>query len=78
MTAPLPHVTDHAVLRYLERVRGMDIEAVRRHIAALCAGAVACGAICYRAEGHRFTIADRTVVTVRPMPGKPSRPRGGA
>jgi len=26
---PLAHVTDHAVLRYLERVKGVDIDAVR-------------------------------------------------
>lgn len=26
-------VSDHAVLRYLERAHGLDIEAVRRHIA---------------------------------------------
>ncbi|PWE52134.1 hypothetical protein DEM27_32560 [Metarhizobium album] len=30
------HVSDHAVLRYLERAHGLDIEAVRRHIAYHC------------------------------------------
>ena len=28
------HVSDHAVLRYLERIRGIDIEKARREIAA--------------------------------------------
>lgn len=27
------HITDHAVLRYLERVKGVDIDAVRDEIA---------------------------------------------
>jgi len=30
-------VTDHAVLRYMERVQGFDVEAVRQHIARSCA-----------------------------------------
>ncbi len=29
------HVTDHAVLRYLERVHGLDVEALRDHIGDL-------------------------------------------
>ena len=32
MKKPLHPVSDHAVLRYLERVRGVDVEAVRREI----------------------------------------------
>jgi len=28
-------VTDHAVVRYLERIEGMDLESVRAHIRAL-------------------------------------------
>jgi len=32
MKRPRTHVTDHAVLRYLERVAGMDIEELRRRI----------------------------------------------
>lgn len=32
MKKPLTPVTDHAVICYLERVMGMDIEAIRREI----------------------------------------------
>lgn len=37
MKAPRPraHVTDHAVLRYLERVLGLDVERHRREIGRL-------------------------------------------
>ena len=28
----MPYVSDHAVLRYLERVKGIDIEAVRAEL----------------------------------------------
>lgn len=31
MTRPV-RITDHAVLRYLERAHGLDIDAVRRHL----------------------------------------------
>ncbi|MBC6416253.1 MAG: hypothetical protein GDA47_00280 [Rhodospirillales bacterium] len=33
----LPQVTDHAVLRYLERGLGVDVEALRRRIARVLA-----------------------------------------
>lgn len=37
------HVTDHAVLRYLERAIGLNIEAVRQHIAGVCGTPAAFG-----------------------------------
>ena len=58
------HVTDHAVIRYLERVKGLDVEATRRHIADVCKGVRL--ARCVRAEGFDFVIKERCVVTVRP------------
>lgn len=63
-------VTDHAVLRYMERVQGLDVEAVRRHIAGLCGPATAAGASTVYQEGVRFEIS-RTgaVVTVTPARG---------
>lgn len=33
MSRPLPHVSDHAVLRYLERAHGVPVEAVRQLLA---------------------------------------------
>jgi hypothetical protein len=61
-------VTDHAVVRYLERVGKMDMDAVRRHI--LPAGAEAAilampGATSYEVGGgHRLKLRGRDVVTV--------------
>jgi hypothetical protein len=57
-------VTDHAVLRYLERVKGFDVEAVRQHIAGLCKGVQT--ARCVRAENVDFVIQYGVVVTVKP------------
>ena len=67
MTAPL-HVTDHAVLRYLERAHGLDVEAVRRHIAGLCATGAELRAATVVVERVKFVLAEApaetTVVTV--------------
>lgn len=60
-------VTDHAVLRYLERVKGMDIDAIRREI--LTPGVVAsikAGATAVIISGTRFQVTDGTIVTVFP------------
>jgi hypothetical protein len=67
MTAPL-HVTDHAILRYLERAHGLDVEAVRRHIATRCATGAELRAATVIVERVKFVLADRgadlAVVTV--------------
>lgn len=65
-------VTDHAILRYLERVKGLDVEGIRQHIFALCAGPAALQATCVRAEGHRFEIHNNKVVTVTSGHSTPS------
>ncbi|SON55794.1 hypothetical protein HDIA_2253 [Hartmannibacter diazotrophicus] len=67
MTAREPIVTDHAVVRYLERVHGLDVAAVREHIAGRAATAVELGAIAVQIEGVRMHLADVTVVTVTPI-----------
>lgn len=59
-------VTDHAVLRYLERVKGFDVEAVRRHIVDMCDGPAAVGAVVVNAEGVKFEIRGNVVVTITP------------
>lgn len=64
--APLPIVTDHAVLREVERVHGIDVEAIRRHIAHRVRHAVAAGAAGLASEGHRYIIRSGKVVTVLP------------
>jgi hypothetical protein len=59
-----PDVTDHAVLRYLERAKGFDIEAVRQEIAQIVAPAVAVGATAFSANGLTFPLVGNRVVTV--------------
>jgi hypothetical protein len=71
-------VTDHAVLRYLERGMGLNVEIVREHIAAVCAGPAAFGAVCVRSESLRFEIVHGAVTTVAPdqqLPSNISRDR---
>lgn len=58
------HVSDHAVLRYLERCCDVDVEAIRQTIGRGCARGVEAGAPVVRFGGARFLIRNRTVVTV--------------
>jgi hypothetical protein len=62
-------VTDHAVLRYLERARGFDVEAIRTHIKRACTLPAAAGALSVKAEGVKFVLnkARDTVVTCSPV-----------
>jgi hypothetical protein len=78
MTKDTLRVTDHAVLRYMERAMGLNVEIVREHIASICAPAAAAGAVCVRSEGVRFEIANRAVTTVSPdhiIPSNTTRER---
>lgn len=61
MTGPVT-VTDHAVLRYLERVVGLDIERLRSEMAVACHNSA--GAPCVRVEGVRYIVRGSAVVTV--------------
>jgi hypothetical protein len=69
----VPPVSDHAVLRYLERAKGFDMEAVRQHIADVCRGPVNIGATCIQAEGVKFEISGGRVVTCTPGKGGANR-----
>lgn len=63
MKKPRVHVTDHAVLRYLERAQGVDIEAVRTEIGRAVdvaldhdgATGVIVGGLTYKLQGLRVT-----------------------
>lgn len=71
----LPLVSDHAVLRYMERVQGMNVEGVRTHIGMVCRSAVNAGAASLKTEGVEFQFANRAVVTVTPKSRAPTATR---
>ncbi|TCT41173.1 hypothetical protein EDC90_1007150 [Martelella mediterranea] len=56
-------VSDHALLRYLERKHGLDVEALRAEIRTACRDGVRYGAKAVVADGVKFVITDDTVVT---------------
>lgn len=63
------HVTDHALCRYLERVMGIDVEAVRRKCAETpgLAAAVALGARSYSHDGCTYRLQEGGfLVTIEP------------
>lgn len=62
---PTP-VTDHAVIRYLERVKGIDIDAVRAEISAKCATGLEHGACGVIADGFEYRLEGAVIVTVQP------------
>lgn len=73
MTRPVVYVSDHAVLRYLERIGGIDVEHLRRQIALRCDQAARAGAIGLVIDGHTYVIAQGgscpAVVTIKPTGG---------
>lgn len=66
MKRPLAHVTDHAVLRFLERVGGWDIDAVRREIAAEVETGIEAGACAVNTGTVTYVLEGRSVITVLP------------
>lgn len=63
MTSAAP-VSDHAVLRYLERVHGLDVEGIRNAMADACARGIATGAPSIRIDNTRFINREGRIVTV--------------
>ena len=73
MKPRVQHVSDHAVLRYLERIKGIDIEKARREIAARVDKVLqdprldetdapeVSGVVI---DGFAYRMEDRTVVTI--------------
>lgn len=74
-------VSDHAVLRYLERVGGFKIARLRREIAERLQPAVNAGANGIVIEGHTFIIEQGkhgpVVATVLPVAQAPRNLMGG-
>lgn len=77
-------VSDHAVLRYLERVGGFEIEALRQNIASHIQASAPDGACSIVVDGFRFVIRSdghtrvETTVLRREWdgPAHPERERG--
>lgn len=63
-------VSDHAVLRFLERQYGFDIEELRRKIEALCRPAMRAGCLSLVSEGLRYEFSNDRRVVVTVVPGK--------
>jgi hypothetical protein len=69
MKKPLYPVSDHAVIRWLERVRGMDIESVRREIGHKAAVALDHpGAEAVLVDGVKLQLREGVVTTVVDAP----------
>ena len=74
-TQALPVITDHAVIRYLERVKGIDVEAVRAEIADVVRRGVIHGAQSVLLDGMRYRLEGHHVVTVIEKKVGPALPR---
>lgn len=57
-------VTDHALVRYLERVHNVDMDFFRRCAASECEEAAATGATSVKIGDHWFIIKNMTLITV--------------
>jgi hypothetical protein len=66
MTDRAPIITDHALLRYLERVVGIDVGSHRRDMEEKLARAVELEAAALVSDGWRYTIIGCHVTTVMP------------
>jgi len=61
---PRVHVTDHAVIRHLERVLQIDVEAHRTEIARLVERGAEMGAQGVVVDGYSYKLRDGVVTTV--------------
>jgi len=66
-----PQVSDHAVLRYLQRVKGLDVDAVREEILTPAVhAAIRAGATRVSVEGVEFVVSDGVVTTAMKRSGR--------
>ena len=70
MSKPFVHVTDHALVRYLERVHSVDMEGLRKRIGRSVHSAVKYGAAGVRIDGVRYRLINNRVITVLPVDGR--------
>lgn len=72
--SPVPRVSDHALLRFIERVLGFDVEAVRdRILTDTVKSAILAVASAVNVDGARLTVKDNTIVTVTVGEKKPKK-----
>lgn len=74
--SPPVRVSDHAVLRYLERAHGLDVAAVRRHLAGRAATGARLGAVGVTIENVKLLLepGEHEVVVVTVLkPAWPAR-----
>ncbi|GGB14969.1 hypothetical protein GCM10011380_00470 [Sphingomonas metalli] len=71
----MPAVTDHAIVRYLERVHGIDMDVIRAEIltpVVQLAEGFGCGTVIGK-NGCRVMIRDGVVTTIVPKPIRKGR-----
>lgn len=73
MKKPVAYVTDHAVLRHLERVEGIDIEAVRLELGHKVDAAIEAGAVATVSNGIRYVLVEDRLVSCTPVKSVPLR-----
>lgn len=66
MTQRRPQVSDHAMVRYLERVIGIDVAGHRRDLEARLTQAVDLGASALISDGQRYVLIGEVLITVTP------------
>ena len=64
MGRPRIRITDHAVLRYIERAHHVDVEAIRRKLEAHAAVGVEHGAVAVIVGPVKLVLVENTVPTV--------------
>ncbi len=64
MKKPIHPVTDHALIRYLERVKGVNIEALRHEIGRIVDDGLNKGVCGVQSAGFTYRIEGGRVVTV--------------
>ncbi|MCU9850368.1 hypothetical protein OEZ60_20495 [Defluviimonas sp. WL0024] len=64
MKKPITHVSDHAMIRYFERVLGIDVEHHRRLVGRRVDNAVELGASAVTIDGFQYRLQEGTVTTV--------------
>ena len=75
MKKSIAHVTDHAVLRHLERTHGIDVEAIRVELGHKVDAAIQAGAVASIAEGIRYVLVENRLVSCVPVKSLPQRGR---